>query len=226
MGGGGGDSGAAAATAAARAREDAAAAAEKARLEAEAEVAAAAERARAEAEAAAASAAEAEAAAAAAEVARFAAEAAARLAAEEEARGARRYTLTTEHAVLFARNGFVVVKGLLRVEELRRLAVGVAAPGGVMASGFDLDDTLGRPSRGAVFQAPGDDALGRAARLKKVKGTVGELLGGTVAHVTTKVFVRQPFSAGTFVWHQDCALARHPPPKPPKATPSPQILLR
>jgi hypothetical protein len=141
--------------------------------------------------------------------ARLAAEAAAAEAARlayEEAYGARRYTLTPEHAVAFSRDGFVVVRGLLKANELRRLCAAVAQPGGLLAQGFDVEDSseTGRPSRCVNFQWPGNDALGRVARLKKVAGVVGDLLDGEVAHLATRVILREPHTAGG-VWHQDCA---------------------
>mmetsp|Transcript_12190 Transcript_12190/g.28431 ORF Transcript_12190/g.28431 Transcript_12190/m.28431 type:complete len:328 (-) Transcript_12190:86-1069(-) len=100
-------------------------------------------------------------------------------------------------------DGFIIVKGLLVGTELARLQEAIAADGGILDKAYGRDDGSGRKTRLAMWNHPGNDVTGMIARVPKVAGTMGGLLGGDVYHYHTKLMMKDAHTGGAHVWHQD-----------------------
>ncbi|KAK0042336.1 ectoine dioxygenase [Biomphalaria pfeifferi] len=86
----------------------------------------------------------------------------------------------------FDEAGYIIVRGLLDTEELLK-----------------INDSEGRKSRLCLWSHPGNDVTGMVGRCEKVAGTSEKLLGGEVYHYHTKLMMKEPFTGGEHVWHQD-----------------------
>ena len=62
---------------------------------------------------------------------------------------------------------------------------------------------MGRRTRMALWNHPGNDVTGMVARVPKVRGVVSALLRGDVYHYHTKVMIKDARTGGAHLWHQD-----------------------
>ena len=83
------------------------------------------------------------------------------------------------------RDGYVIIKGLLSAAECARLEEAVTADGGIEQHALGKDDGMGRKTRMALWNHPGNDVTGMVARIPRVRRTMETLVGGG------------------FMWHQD-----------------------
>mmetsp|Transcript_113763 Transcript_113763/g.322163 ORF Transcript_113763/g.322163 Transcript_113763/m.322163 type:complete len:307 (-) Transcript_113763:42-962(-) len=100
-------------------------------------------------------------------------------------------------------DGYIVVKGLLQADEVARLNEAVTADGGIASHAYGRDDGMGRKTRLALWNRPGNDVTGMIARVPKVAKTMEALLGGEVYHYHSKLMMKDPRTGGAHVWHQD-----------------------
>jgi hypothetical protein len=100
-------------------------------------------------------------------------------------------------------DGYVIVKGLLQSDELQRLEESLTADSGIERYAYGRDDGMGRRTRMALWNHPGKDITGMIARVPKVSGLMGELLGGEVYHYHTKLMMKDAKTGGAHLWHQD-----------------------
>ncbi|CAH1800938.1 unnamed protein product, partial [Owenia fusiformis] len=61
----------------------------------------------------------------------------------------------------------------------------------------------GKQARATVWNNPSDDILGVVARSKRMAGTWEKLLRGEVYQYHAKLIMKDAFTGGAFVWHQD-----------------------
>ena len=55
-----------------------------------------------------------------------------------------------------------------------------------------------------IWNSPGDDVVGVAARSRKVVNTLEQLLGGQeLYHYHSKLMMKEPRTGGAHLWHQD-----------------------
>lgn len=113
------------------------------------------------------------------------------------------YRLTPADKASFDAEGYVIVRDLLSPAEVAVVLRAVEMPGGITQYAFEMSDGEGRNSKLALFNHPGEDVTGKVCRLAKVVGTVEGLLGGSVYHYHTKLIMKEAFTGGAFVWHQD-----------------------
>ena len=99
----------------------------------------------------------------------------------------RRRTLQRD----FARDGYVIVRGLLTAEEVARVNASCSAEGGVASHAYGRDDGLGRRTRLSLWNHPGNDVLGALARIPRTRGLMEWLLGGEVYHYHSKLMMRK-----------------------------------
>jgi hypothetical protein len=92
---------------------------------------------------------------------------------------------------------------LLSSDELDKLKKTLENDSEVLKHSFGRDDGSGRISRMALWNHPGKDITGMVARAEKVAGTVEKLLDGEVYHYHTKLMMKEAYTGGQFVWHQD-----------------------
>ena len=87
----------------------------------------------------------------------------------------------------FERDGYVIVRGLLSRGECARLEESVSCDGGIEKHALGRDDGMGRRTRLALWNHPGNDVTGMIARMPRVFKTMETLLGGAVYHYHTKL---------------------------------------
>lgn len=100
-------------------------------------------------------------------------------------------------------DGYVLIKGLLKKDELTRLETAICSDGGIEKYAYGRDDGMGRKTRMALWNHPGNDVTGMIARVPKVAGTMAALLGGEVYHYHTKLMMKDARTGGAHLWHQD-----------------------
>ncbi|XP_076455118.1 L-proline trans-4-hydroxylase-like [Babylonia areolata] len=113
------------------------------------------------------------------------------------------FQVTPEVKADFDTNGYILVRNLLNETELKKLK-GILEDSDVIKEyAVDINDGANRKSRLCLWNQPGNDVTGMVARSEKVAGTCEKLLGGEVYHYHTKLMMKEPFTGGRFVWHQD-----------------------
>ncbi|XP_068227633.1 L-proline trans-4-hydroxylase-like [Palaemon carinicauda] len=104
----------------------------------------------------------------------------------------------------FDENGYILVRNLLSPAEITKLRNAVETSDGIMRNAFGRNDGKERRTNQCIWNHPGEDVTGVAARPEKVAGTMEQLLGGDeIYHYHSKVTMKEPHTGGAFVWHQD-----------------------
>eukprot|EP01120_Amphizonella_sp_Union-15-10_P006538 TRINITY_DN2112_c0_g1_i1.p1 TRINITY_DN2112_c0_g1~~TRINITY_DN2112_c0_g1_i1.p1 ORF type:complete len:298 (+),score=30.98 TRINITY_DN2112_c0_g1_i1:64-894(+) len=113
------------------------------------------------------------------------------------------FELQPHHLEEWSQNGYIIVRGLLKSEEIQAIRIALANDQGVMKNAFGVPDGSGRVSRLCLWNHPGNDITGMIARSEKIVNTMEKLLGGEVYHYHTKLMMKEAYTGGSFVWHQD-----------------------
>ncbi|KAK7112252.1 L-proline trans-4-hydroxylase-like [Littorina saxatilis] len=114
-----------------------------------------------------------------------------------------KFKVTPETKADFEDKGYILVKNLLNNDELKKIR-GVLDDSDVIKKYYyDMDDGAERKSRMCLWNQPGNDVTGMVARSEKVAGTCEKLLGGEVYHYHTKLMMKEAYTGGRFMWHQD-----------------------
>lgn len=103
----------------------------------------------------------------------------------------------------FWRDGYVIVKSLLSAPEVARLEESVTCDGGIQDHAYGRDDGMGRRTRMALWNHPGNDVTGMIARIPRVRDAMEYLLGGECYHYHTKLMMKDAYTGGAHLWHQD-----------------------
>ncbi|XP_005108978.1 L-proline trans-4-hydroxylase [Aplysia californica] len=103
----------------------------------------------------------------------------------------------------FEEAGYIIVRGLLDREEWLKVKEALESTDAVVKNSFTINDSDGRKSRLCLWSHPGNDVTGMVGRCEKVVTTSEELLGGEVYHYHTKLMMKEPYTGGEHVWHQD-----------------------
>ncbi|XP_064649152.1 L-proline trans-4-hydroxylase-like isoform X2 [Lineus longissimus] len=113
------------------------------------------------------------------------------------------FSVTDDIKRQFEDDGFIIVRGLLDSEEISLLKTAVESDDGMLKQAFELNDGKDRKSKMCLWNHPGNDITGMVGRCEKVVTTSEKLLGGEVYHYHTKLMMKEAFTGGQFVWHQD-----------------------
>jgi ectoine hydroxylase-related dioxygenase (phytanoyl-CoA dioxygenase family) len=113
------------------------------------------------------------------------------------------YKVTDEMKRGFDEDGYVIVRNVLDSEEISKLKDALETDGGILQHAYFVNDGEGGQSKLCIWSHPGHDITGMVARSEKVAGTMEKLLGGEVYHYHTKLMMKEAFTGGSFVWHQD-----------------------
>lgn len=103
----------------------------------------------------------------------------------------------------FEEHGYIMVRGLLDKDELEKVKVALEDNDAIRKHAFGVADGKGRESMMALWNHPGSDVTGMVGRCEKVVNTCEKLLGGEVYHYHTKLMMKEPFTGGSHLWHQD-----------------------
>jgi hypothetical protein len=112
--------------------------------------------------------------------------------------------LSTAQQEQYQQDGYVIVPGLLRPEEVS-LLYGLATDDATLRShAFDLSDQAGKRTKLTLWFTPGDDTYGLLTRSERIVLAVQSLLGaGEVCHFHSKLMQKEPRVGGAWEWHQD-----------------------
>ena len=104
----------------------------------------------------------------------------------------------------FEENGFILVRGLFDSKEVDKLRKCMEQSEDIKKNAYGRTDGKGTTSKLCVWNHPGDDVCGVAARTRKVAGTLQHLLGGwELYHYHSKLMMKEAFTGGAHLWHQD-----------------------
>ncbi|XP_013391482.1 uncharacterized protein LOC106159669 [Lingula anatina] len=113
------------------------------------------------------------------------------------------FKVTKEIKEDFSKEGFIIIRKLLDSEEVTKLRNALENDQGLKENNYARDDGEGRRTKVTLWNHPGNDVTGIISRSEKVAGTMEELLGGEVYHYHAKVIMKEPFTGGAHIWHQD-----------------------
>lgn len=111
--------------------------------------------------------------------------------------------MTPEQMTAYARDGYVIVRGLFDAEETGLLRRAMEEDPAVRDHVIDRRDQEGKATRIALWNRAGDSIYGLAARCVRMVDTAEALLGGEVYHFQSKLTAKDPEIGGAWEWHQD-----------------------
>lgn len=109
---------------------------------------------------------------------------------------------TAEELEQYHRDGYIIVRGLLDAEDAAILGRAAKADRTMQEAG-GMKDGDGGLQKLSLWHNAGDDAYGLVTRSRRVVDRVEQLLDGEAYHWHTKMSIKEPFSGGAWVWHQD-----------------------
>lgn len=111
--------------------------------------------------------------------------------------------LTKADQARFNEDGYVLIKGMLKPEEVKQL-YDIAIHDAVISNkSFDRGDANGLRTKLALWYSLGDDAYSLLARSKRIVEGANLLLDGEAAHFHSKLMQKEPKVGGAWEWHQD-----------------------
>ncbi|XP_013396823.1 uncharacterized protein LOC106163706 [Lingula anatina] len=113
------------------------------------------------------------------------------------------FIVTDEVKEQFHRDGFIILRKFLDAEEVTNLRTALEQDRALEDYHYARDDGQGRQTKTVNWSHPGDDITGMIGRSEKAAGTMEKLLGGEVYQYHAKVVMKEPFTGGAFIWHQD-----------------------
>ncbi|KAK3757506.1 hypothetical protein RRG08_050389 [Elysia crispata] len=103
----------------------------------------------------------------------------------------------------FDEAGYIIIRELLDKEELLKVKEALEHTDAVTQHAFEVKDGKSGKSRLCLWNHPGNDLTGMVGRCEKVVTTTEKLLGGEVYHYHTKLMMKEAYTGGAHVWHQD-----------------------
>lgn len=113
------------------------------------------------------------------------------------------YRLTPDDHESFNKNGYLIVRGMLKQEEVDLVRTALETDKSLLDQQIQLDDQNEGQTKLALWSNPGDGTLGMLTRSRRVVETVETMLGGPVTHYHSKNLVKYPEEGGVWNWHQD-----------------------
>jgi ectoine hydroxylase-related dioxygenase (phytanoyl-CoA dioxygenase family) len=112
--------------------------------------------------------------------------------------------LTDEAVAAYHRDGYVLLPGVFRPEEVRAMIADIEGGGErVTTHARGKEDTTGRKARLAIWHELGEDVWAAASTCPRVVNAVRVLLGEEVAFFHGKVMLKEAGTGGAWEWHQD-----------------------
>lgn len=115
----------------------------------------------------------------------------------------RPHLLSDDDHRAWARDGYLIVRGLFDAEETALLRGAIETDPVLRASLYERKDAQGNATRIALWNEPGDSVYGLAARSRRVVDRMEGLIGAEVYHYHSKLTAKEPFDGGAWEWHQD-----------------------
>lgn len=111
--------------------------------------------------------------------------------------------LSTADKARFNEDGYVLIKGMLKSEEVKKLYEIAIHDQVISNKSFDRGDANGLRTKLALWYSLGNDAYSLLARSKRIVEGVQLLLEGEPAHFHSKLMQKEPKVGGAWEWHQD-----------------------
>lgn len=111
--------------------------------------------------------------------------------------------LSKADQALFNEDGYVLIKGMLKTEEVKKLYEIATHDEVISNKSFDRGDANGLRTKLALWYSLGNDAYSLLARSKRIVEGANLLLGGESAHFHSKLMQKEPKVGGAWEWHQD-----------------------
>ena len=111
--------------------------------------------------------------------------------------------LNDEQRIAFEEGGYVLVRGFYDDTETGLMRTAMEEDPAISKGMYNREDTEGGKTRLALWDQPGDNVYGMAARCEKIVDAVEDLLGGEIYHYHSKLSAKNAFEGGAWEWHQD-----------------------
>ena len=111
--------------------------------------------------------------------------------------------LIAEQIEQFARDGYLMVRGLFDSEEMDLLLNIVKHDQQIEQLAQERLDLSSRGSKLWITGSLGDDIYSAFVRCSRILDPMEQMLGGEVYHYHHKVMLKEPFVGGAWEWHQD-----------------------
>jgi len=111
--------------------------------------------------------------------------------------------LSIADKALFDSDGYVLIKGMLTQEEVKKLYDIAVHDEVISTKSFDRGDANGLRTKLALWYSLGDDVYSLLARSERIVDGVRLLLAGEPAHFHSKLMQKEPKVGGAWEWHQD-----------------------
>jgi len=116
-----------------------------------------------------------------------------------------KFQLSTQQIESYHKDGFVIVKSFLNVEEVTKLHSIATNDNALNKHAFDLNDQAGKKTKLTLWYTPGNDAYGLLSKSERIVNSVDRLMEGdsAVCHFHSKLMQKEPRVGGAWEWHQD-----------------------
>jgi ectoine hydroxylase-related dioxygenase (phytanoyl-CoA dioxygenase family) len=116
-----------------------------------------------------------------------------------------RERLTPADLALYEKQGYLVVQGFCRPDEVNKLYQTALADDAMSKNALDLNDQSGKKTRLSLWFTPGNDVFGYLTRSERMISSVAQVLDGDapVCHFHSKLMQKEPKVGGAWEWHQD-----------------------
>ena len=112
-------------------------------------------------------------------------------------------SLTEEECGRYARDGYLLIKGMLSREEIELLGKAAREDRILDQHSYQKADGEGGTVRLSLWNHPTDTIYGMVARSNSLVSCAEQLLGGEVYHYHSKMIMKDPLVGGAWAWHQD-----------------------
>jgi ectoine hydroxylase-related dioxygenase (phytanoyl-CoA dioxygenase family) len=116
-----------------------------------------------------------------------------------------RERLTPADLALYEKQGYLVVQGFCRPDEVNKLYQTALDDDAMSKNALDLNDQSGKKTRLSLWFTPGNDVFGYLTRSERMISSVAQVLDGDspVCHFHSKLMQKEPKVGGAWEWHQD-----------------------
>jgi len=116
-----------------------------------------------------------------------------------------RERLTPADLALYEKQGYLVVQGFCRPDEVNKLYQTALDDDAMRKNALDLNDQSGKKTRLSLWFTPGNDVFGYLTRSERMISSVAQVLDGDspVCHFHSKLMQKEPKVGGAWEWHQD-----------------------
>src|SRR5580704_16357607 len=115
----------------------------------------------------------------------------------------RKESLTEEECGRYAKDGYLLIKGMLSREEIELLGKAAREDRILDQHSYQKSDGEGGTVRLSLWNHPTDTIYGAIARSESVVGVAEQVLGGEVYHYHSKMIMKDAKVGGAWAWHQD-----------------------